>query len=133
MSGSGQVVLVTGASSGFGRAAAGLLAERGARVFGTSRRPDAEAPPGVEMLALDVRSADSVAACIEAALGRAGRVDALVNNAGFAVFGESEATSLDQARAQFETNLFGVMRMVNAVLPTMRAQGGGRIVNLSSL
>jgi NAD(P)-dependent dehydrogenase (short-subunit alcohol dehydrogenase family) len=133
MSGSGQVVLVTGASSGFGRAAAGLLAERGAWVFGTSRRPDAEAARGVEMLTLDVRSDESAAACVEAVLGRTGRIDALVNNAGVAVFGESEATSLDQARAQFETNLFGVMRMVNTVLPAMRSQGAGRIVNLSSL
>jgi len=127
------VVLVTGASSGFGRATAALLADRGYRVFGTSRAPAPDAPRGVELLTLDVRSDESVAACVDAALQRAGRLDALVNNAGVALFGESEATSVDQARAQFETNLFGAVRMVNAVLPAMRAQGGGRIVNLSSL
>ena len=113
-----QVALVTGASSGIGAATAALLAERGYRVFGTSRRaaPDG-APAGVEMLVLDVRSDASVDACVEALLGRAGRIDVLVNNAGFALSGESEGTSIEQAREQFETNFFGVVRMINAVLP----------------
>ena len=129
-----QVVLVTGASSGIGAATSALLAERGYRVFGTSRRPRADsAPAGVEMLELDVRSDASVEACVAALLDRAGRIDALVNNAGTMLLGESEGTSLAQAKEQFETNFFGVVRMVNAVLPAMRAQGAGRIVNVSSL
>jgi NAD(P)-dependent dehydrogenase (short-subunit alcohol dehydrogenase family) len=134
MSEEAQVVLVTGASSGIGAATAALLADHGYRVFGTSRRPAPDAAPaGVEMLELDVRSDASVAACVEELLRRAGRVDVLVNNAGVALVGESEATSPEQAREQFETNLFGTVRMINAILPAMRRQGGGRIVNLSSL
>ena len=129
-----QVVLVTGASSGIGAATAVLLAERGYRVFGTGRTPTADAsPPGVEMLALDVGCDASVVACVNAILERADRVNVLVNNAGVALFGESEATSMDQAKAQLETNFFGVVRMINAVLPSMRAHGRGRIINLSSL
>ena len=129
-----QVVLVTGASSGIGAATAALLAERGHRVFGTSRTPTADAAPGgVELLALDVGSDASVTACVDALLERAGRIDVLVNNAGVALFGESEATSLDQARAQLETNFFGAVRMINAVLPSMRAHGRGRIINVGSL
>jgi len=133
MSSQERVVLVTGASSGFGRATAGLLAERGYRVYGTSRRPSPDLPRGVQALAVDVRSDDSVASAVETVLHGAGRVDVLVNNAGSALFGESESTSVDEARDQLETNLLGVMRMVNAVLPSMRAQRGGRIVNVSSL
>jgi NAD(P)-dependent dehydrogenase (short-subunit alcohol dehydrogenase family) len=129
-----QVVLVTGASSGIGSATATLLAERGHRVFGTSRSPaGAATPAGVEMLELDVRSDASVAACVEALLARAGRIDAVVNNAGVVLFGESEGVSIDQAKEQFETNVFGTIRVVNAVLPAMRRQGRGRIVNMSSL
>jgi NAD(P)-dependent dehydrogenase (short-subunit alcohol dehydrogenase family) len=134
MSTESKVALVTGASSGIGRAVAARLAERGHRVFGTTRTPGAtDAPAGVEMLPLDVGSDASVTACVAAVLDRAGRLDVLVNNAGFALFGESEGTSIDQARTQFDVNVLGVIRMTNAVLPTMRAQGGGRIVNISSL
>src|SRR5262245_55672695 len=93
-----QTVLVTGASSGIGAATAALLAASGYRVFGTSRRPAMVAASGnIEMLALDVRSDPSVAACVEAVLERAGRIDALVNNAGFALHGESEGTTPEQA------------------------------------
>jgi NAD(P)-dependent dehydrogenase (short-subunit alcohol dehydrogenase family) len=127
------VALVTGASSGIGAATAALLAERGYRVFGTSRGPTDATPAGVDMLELDVRSDASVAACVEAVVRRTGRIDVLVNNAGFMLFGESEGTSLEQAREQFETNFFGAIRMINAALPVMRRQGEGRIVNVSSL
>jgi NAD(P)-dependent dehydrogenase (short-subunit alcohol dehydrogenase family) len=85
------------------------------------------------MLALDVRSDASVAACVEEVLARAGRIDVLVNNAGFALLGESEGTSAEEVRSQFDTNVVGVVRMTNGVLPAMRRQGRGRIVNLSSL
>jgi NAD(P)-dependent dehydrogenase (short-subunit alcohol dehydrogenase family) len=129
-----ETVLITGASSGIGAATAALLAASGYRVFGTSRGPVPEAASGdMEMLALDVRSGASVGACVETLLERAGRIDALVNNAGFALHGESEGTTPEQAVRQLETNVVGVMRVTNAVLPAMRREGRGRIVNVSSL
>ena len=128
-----QTILVTGASSGIGRATAGLLAARGFTVFGTARKPDTATPQGFTMLALDVRSDDSVRACVELVLAKAGRLDVLVNNAGYAVTGAAEETSVDEAKAQLETNFFGAVRMVNAVLPGMRAAGAGKIINISSL
>jgi NAD(P)-dependent dehydrogenase (short-subunit alcohol dehydrogenase family) len=126
------VVLVTGASSGVGRATALALAGRGHRVFGTSRSPSPEAGP-VEMLPLDVRDDASVSACVTSVIGAAGRLDVLVNNAGFEQAGALEELSLEEASAQFETNFFGVVRTVNAALPAMRARRSGRIVNVSSL
>ena len=130
----GRVVLVTGASSGVGRATARLLAQRGYTVFGTSRNAaSVDAEPGVEMLSLDVRSDDSVRACVDAVVGRTGRIDVLINNAGYELAGALEELTLDEARAQFETNFFGVVRMVNAVLPQMRQQRRGRIINVGSL
>ncbi|WAS91229.1 SDR family NAD(P)-dependent oxidoreductase [Nannocystis punicea] len=130
----GAVVLITGASSGFGEAAARLLAARGAKVFGTSRRAaPGETRDGFTMLPLDVRSDASAAACVDEVVRRAGRIDVLVNNAGYALAGAVEETAIDEAKAQFETNFFGTARMMRAVLPIMRAQGGGRIVNVSSL
>lgn len=129
-----KTVLVTGASSGNGQAAARLLSQRGYRVFGTSRSPsDAEKVPGVVMVALDVRSNDSVATCVKIVLQQAEHLDVLVNNAGYELGGALEELSLEEAQAQFETNFFGVVRMVKAVLPAMREQKRGRIVNISSL
>jgi len=128
-----QIVLITGASSGVGQATARLLAEQSYQVFGTSRHPDgAQAIPGVEMLALDVRSDDSVVACVKDVVDSAGRIDVLVNNAGYELAGALEETSLDEARAQFETNFFGVVKMVKTVLPLMRRRKQGRIINVAS-
>src|SRR5262245_38861034 len=108
-----HVVLITGASSGVGQFTARLLSQNGYRVFGTSRNPaGAEAVPGVATLPLDVRSDDSVAACVKAVVREAGRIDVLVNNAAYELAGALEETSIDEARAQFETNFFGVVRMV---------------------
>jgi NAD(P)-dependent dehydrogenase (short-subunit alcohol dehydrogenase family) len=129
-----RVVLITGASSGVGQSTARLLSERGYRVFGSSRNPAAAEPiPGVEMLALDVRDDDSVGACVDAVTQRAGRLDILVNNAGYELAGALEEASVDEAKAQFETNFFGVARMVTAVLPVMRRQRQGQIITISSL
>lgn len=129
-----EVVLVTGASSGIGRAAARMLAERGYVVLGTSRDPASVAAlPGVELLPLDVRSDASVSACVKAVLQRAGRLDVLVNNAGYVLSAAVEEASPDEALAQFETNFFGAVRMLRAVLPIMRRQGGGQIINISSV
>jgi len=129
-----RVVLVTGASSGAGQSTARLLAQRGYQVFGTSRNlPVGEPIPGVEMLALDVRADDSVRGCLTAVTQMAGRLDILVNNAGYELAGALEEVSMDEAKAQFETNFFGVARMVKAVLPMMRRQGRGQIITVSSL
>lgn len=89
--------------------------------------------PGVEMVALDVRSDDSVAACVKTVLEHAGHLDVVVNNAGYELGGALEELSMEEVQAQFETNFFGVVRMVKAVLPAMRRQKRGQIVNISSL
>jgi NAD(P)-dependent dehydrogenase (short-subunit alcohol dehydrogenase family) len=129
-----RVVLITGASSGVGQSTARLLSQRGFTVFGTSRNPSsADRLSGVEMLCLDVRADDSVHACVEAVVNRSGRLDVLVNNAGYELAGALEELSSEEATAQFETNFFGVVRMVNAVLPLMRQQKRGHIINVSSL
>jgi len=128
------VVLITGASSGVGQSTARLLSQRGYKVFGTSRNPaGAESIPAVEMLPLDVRSDDSVKTCVEAVFTRGGHLDVLINNAGYEVAGALEELSSEEARAQFETNFFGVVRMIKAVLPFMRQQRHGHIINVSSL
>lgn len=129
-----RVVLITGASSGVGRSTARLLSQKDYKVFGTSRNvASVESIPAVEIVALDVCSEDSVKACVKAVLSRAGRLDILINNAGHELAGALEEFSLHEAKAQFETNFFGVVRMVNAVLPVMRQQKNGQIINISSL
>lgn len=129
------VVLVTGASSGIGAAIATHLAQHGHRVFGTSRHADngGESGAGFEMIAMDVDDEASVIAGVARVLLAAGRIDAVVNNAGISIMGAIEDTSIDEAKALFETNFFGVLRVCRAVLPAMRRQGGGTIVNISSL
>ena len=128
-----RVVLVTGASSGFGRAIAQELRLRGHRVYGTSRNPAAATGDCGTLLAMDVDDDASVAAGVAQVLADAGSIDAVVNNAGLGYAGAIEDTTIDEARRQFETNLFGVHRVCRAVLPHMRERGAGRIVNMSSL
>ena len=129
-----KVVLITGASSGVGQATARLLSQRDYKVFGTSRNPArAEALPAVEMLPLDVRQEDSVRACVAAVSARGGRIDVLINNAGQELAGALEELSSEEVRAQFETNFFGAARMISEVLPLMRRQKHGHIVNVTSL
>ena len=128
-----RVALVTGASSGFGQATAALLAAQGFQVFGTSRAPSHNATGSFELLPLDVGSETSVQTCVQTILERTGRIDLLVNNAGVAQGGALEENSLEDARAQFETNVFGVLRMLKVVLPVMRRQGSGQIITVSSL
>jgi NAD(P)-dependent dehydrogenase (short-subunit alcohol dehydrogenase family) len=127
------VALITGASSGIGQASAERLAANGFLVIGTSRSPDARSDRSYTMLPLDVREDASVDAALQAVHSQLGRIDLLVNNAGYAQAGAIEENSIADAQAQFETNLFGVMRMTNAVVPLMRRQGGGRIINISSV
>jgi NAD(P)-dependent dehydrogenase (short-subunit alcohol dehydrogenase family) len=129
-----RVVLITGAASGIGRATAELIAARGHRVFGGVRAPAATRPlAGVELVPLDVRDEASAKACVDEVRGRAGRIDVLINNAGVNLVGAVEETSISQAQALFDTNVIGVLRMVRAVLPDMRRQGAGLIVNISSI
>jgi len=126
-----RVVLVTGASSGIGLACADKLAAVGFRVYGTSRQPDFR-PQRFEPLQMDMTD-DSVARGIDHVLEREGFIDTLINNAGFALAGAVEDTSIEEAKRQLETNVFGVLRACQAVLPAMRQHGAGLIVNISSL
>ena len=128
------VVLITGVSSGIGRAVANAFAAKGFEVFGTSRNPQRTEPvPGVELIQLDVADDASVAAAVSTVLQRAGRIEILVNNAGVGVFGAAEETSIAQAQQLFDTNFFGLVRLTREVLPHLRAQGSGRIINIGSV
>jgi NAD(P)-dependent dehydrogenase (short-subunit alcohol dehydrogenase family) len=127
-----RVVLVTGASSGIGAATASLLAKRGFVVFGGSRNAPPLAAPA-RHVAMDVRDEDSVRSAVSEVAAEAGSVDALVRNAGFGIFGSVEETSLERARAQFETNVFGTLNAIRAVLPAMRTRRLGRVVVVGSL
>jgi NAD(P)-dependent dehydrogenase (short-subunit alcohol dehydrogenase family) len=128
-----RVALVTGASSGIGRATAQALRRDGYRVFGTSRKPMPNSADGIAMLVCDVTDDASAQAAVEGVVSRAGRLDVLVNNAGIGLLGGAEESTAAQAKAVFDVNVFGVIRMTNAVLPVMRRQRQGRIVNLSSV
>ncbi|MDX8031314.1 oxidoreductase [Lentzea sp. BCCO 10_0856] len=128
------VALVTGASSGIGKAAALALVGAGYDVIGTSRDASKAAPlGGVTFVDLDVVSDESVDAAVGQVMERFGRIDVLVNNAGFGAGGAAEESSMAQDQRVFDINVFGVIRMTKAVLPHMRAQRGGRIVNISSI
>jgi NAD(P)-dependent dehydrogenase (short-subunit alcohol dehydrogenase family) len=129
-----KVALVTGVSSDIGREIAQLLAERGARVFGTVRDHRSTASvAGVELIHMDATNDASVAEAVQSLLVRAGEIHAVVNNAGYALLGGLEETSLSEAQQQFDTNFFGVLRVTQAVLPSMRRLGYGRIINISSI
>ncbi len=132
--GEAKVVLVTGASSGIGCACADLLAHNGSTVYGASRSV-AEGPTegGWNSLPMDVRDEAAVARGVERILAEAGRLDAVVNSAGFGIAGAVEDTSVDEALDLFQTNTFGVLRVCRAALPSFRAQGNGTIVNISSI
>jgi len=127
------IAIVTGATAGIGLATANLLKSKGYTVYGTSRRPQSDTLSGIVMLACDVTSEESVSSVIEAVLSRSGHIDVLVNNAGFGLIAGAEESSIEQAKSIFEVNVFGVMRMTNHVLPVMRRQGNGRVINISSV
>ena len=136
-----KVVLITGASTGFGRAAAEMLAERGYRVFATMRdtagrnaqsRRELESR-GLDVLDLDVTDEGSVEQTISQALSRAGQIDVVINNAGFANLGVTEAYTVDQFKQVYDTNVFGAVRVNRAVLPSMRQRGTGLLIHVSSI
>jgi NAD(P)-dependent dehydrogenase (short-subunit alcohol dehydrogenase family) len=128
------IAIVTGASSGIGRATAERLAVAGYKVYGTSRRGAQSGQRSFEMLPLDVTSDDSVEAAVTEVMRVQGHIDLLVNNAGFGVApAGAEESSIDQARSIFDTNFFGIVRMTRAVVPHMRRHGSGRIINIGSV
>ena len=129
-------VLITGCSSGIGRATALRLAARGHTVYASARRPDSIADleeRGCQLLSLDVTDEESMRAAVEAVEAEQGAVGALINNAGYSQSGAVESVPLEEVRRQFETNVFGLVRMCQLVLPAMRARRFGRIVNISSM
>ncbi|MDY7232148.1 SDR family oxidoreductase [Hyalangium rubrum] len=125
-----KTVLITGASSGFGKATAEFFVARGWNVIATMRTP--QDIPGTFVTRLDVEKPETIRAAVDAGLARFGRIDAVVNNAGYGLFGVFELTPEAKVREQFEVNVFGVMNVVRAVLPHFRENKGGCIVNVSS-
>src|SRR5438876_5422320 len=129
-----KIALVTGASSGIGEATAERLETAGYKVYGTSRRSAKASQRSFELLPLDVTHDDSVEAAVREVMRLEGRIDLLVNNAGFGVApAGAEESSIEQARSIFDTNFFGIVRMTRAVVPHMRLQGSGRIINIGSV
>lgn len=131
-----KVVLITGVSSGIGKEAAKLLAAKGLKVYGAARNIDKMKELtsfGIEILPLDVTDEKSIEACVSHILNQEKRIDILINNAGYGSFGPVEVVPLEEARRQFEVNLFGLAALIQKVLPVMRAQNSGRIVNVSSM
>ncbi len=131
-----KVALVTGASSGIGEATARALLADGFVVYAVARRTEPMAAlqkAGVHTFSMDVTDDASVVAGVERIIGEQGRIDVLVNNAGYGSYGAVEDVPIDEARRQFEVNIFGLARLVQLVTPHMRAQGSGRIINISSI
>ncbi|HEV8025162.1 MAG TPA: oxidoreductase, partial [Candidatus Nanopelagicales bacterium] len=129
-----RTALVTGASSGIGAATAAQLVQTGFTVFGAGRRVERiEQIPGVTAIGLDITEDDQIRAMVDRVMEQTGRIDVLVNNAGYGQYGTVEDTSIDTARHQFEVNMFGLASLTQLVIPPMRAQGDGTIVNISSM
>jgi short-subunit dehydrogenase len=139
----GDTVLITGASSGVGKIIAQTLMENGYKVYGTSRKPietssqiirNTKNGKGfIEMITLDVRSDDSIKRAVEYVVKKEGKIDILINNAGFGIAGAIEDTSPEEAFEQFDTNFFGILRMCRNIIPIMRANKNGLIINISSV
>ncbi len=131
-----KVILLTGASSGIGYDTAEALAKQGHKVYAAARRMERMEPLrqyGVEPLSMDVTDEQSMVQGVQAILDREGRIDILINNAGYGYFGAVENVPIDDARNQLEVNIFGLARLCQLVLPTMRKQHSGRIINISSV
>lgn len=131
-----RVALITGCSTGIGAATAARLAKGNWTVYATARRPEtlaSLAEAGCQTLALDVTNEELMTAAVDTIIAESGRIDALINNAGYSQGGAAETLDLDDVRRQFETNVFGLLRMTQLVLPHMREQRSGRIVNISSM
>ena len=131
-----KIILITGASSGMGKSAAKELAKQGNLVYGAARRleemKDLQAM-GIKTLPLDLTKDESIVECVNTIIANEGGIDVLINNAGYGSYGAVEDVSIDEAKRQFEVNIFGLARITQLVLPTMRENGRGRIVNISSM
>ena len=128
-----KVVLITGGSSGIGKAVGEFLLEKGFTVYGTSRNPDRVTISLFPLLTLDVRNADSIQKAIAEIIEKSGRVDVVINNAGVGITGPIEETPIEEIKNNFETNLFGPIEIMKAVLPAMRSQKSGLIINITSI
>ncbi len=128
-----QVVLITGASSGIGAAIANFLHEKGYTVYGTSRNPSKNPSTAFNMLALDVTQVSSMQNAVEKLIAQEGKIDYLINNAGMGITGPIEETPTQEIRRVFETNYFGALEMIKAVIPTMRKQRSGMVINITSI
>lgn len=129
-----KVVLITGASSGLGKATASHLADLGYVVFGTCRNPNQyETPPNYKLISLDLNKPTSIQSAVEELLGEEGRIDVLINNAGSGIIGPMEELEIDALRANFETNCYGPLLLMQKVLPVMRKQKGGFVVSITSI
>ncbi|MDD7913041.1 SDR family oxidoreductase [Polaribacter ponticola] len=128
-----KVILVTGASSGIGKSIATFLQEKGYTVFGTSRNPKNQENFSFELIALDVLKVDTIRKAVDYIVKKEGRLDVLINNAGMGITGPIEDTPTDEMRAVFNTNLFGAVDVMKTVLPQMRKQNSGFILNVTSI
>jgi NAD(P)-dependent dehydrogenase (short-subunit alcohol dehydrogenase family) len=127
-----KIILITGISSGFGKQTAELLAEKGNTVYGTVRG-DAEVSPMVNVLRLDLTSIDTIKHAVQTVIQKEGRIDILINNAGMHTGGPIETSPIENIKLQMDTNFIGTIHVIREVLPAMRKQGGGTIINFSSI
>lgn len=128
-----KVVLIIGASKGIGLEMARMLKNNGDIVYGTSRNPSQNPITEIELIPLDVADRSSITKAIAHVIEKAGRIDVLINNAGYDLYGAFEDMTLDEFSAQMDTNFWGAVRVTQAILPIMRQQKGGKIINISSL
>lgn len=133
---SNKIILITGASSGIGKSCTEYLSSKGYRVYGTSRKPISNIKSGIEsfeLIQMDVNEDVSISQCVDYILSKEGRIDVVLNNAGMGIAGSVEDTSIEDMKFQFETNFFGVLRVCHHVLPIMRKQQSGCIINIGSI
>lgn len=131
-----KVAIITGASSGMGKSTAFELHQKGYKVYGMARRTEMMndlKEKGMEVVSLDLTNDESIVAAVNSVLEKEGRIDVLINNAGYGSYGSVEEVSIEEAKRQFEVNIFGLARITQLVIPTMRMQKSGRIVNISSM
>ena len=127
-----KVILITGISSGFGKKTAEYLAQKGYKVYGTVRK-DIESIPNVRILKMDLTNKESIKEAVDTVLQEEGKIDVLINNAGMHTGGSVETTPIEHAKLQMDTNFIGLVKILRAVLPSMRSNKSGTIINFSSI
>lgn len=130
---SSKIVLITGGSSGIGKSIGEFLSEKSFKVYGTSRNPERNTGLSFDLLSLDVTKKETITSAIDQIIKTEGRIDVLINNAGVGITGPIEETPEEEIKKAFETNYFGPLNVTKAVLPHMREQGGGLIINITSI